>query len=46
MTKNVTEKVHEKHTENIRNGTLQVWRADVKSDPSAVVLEKMGNGGE
>jgi hypothetical protein len=34
MTKNTPKELHEKHTANIRNGTLTCWKEDVKSDPT------------
>jgi hypothetical protein len=30
MTKNTTREVHDKHTQQIRNGTLPFWKEDVK----------------
>jgi hypothetical protein len=32
MTKNTTRDIHERHTENIKNGTLDFWKEDVKQD--------------
>jgi hypothetical protein len=34
MTKNTTREVHDKHTQEIRNGTLPFWKEDVKQDSS------------
>jgi hypothetical protein len=34
MTKNTTRKVHDKQTQQIRNGTLPFWKEDVKQDSS------------
>jgi hypothetical protein len=34
MTKNTTREVHDKHTQQIRNGTLPFWKEDVKQDSS------------
>jgi hypothetical protein len=36
MTKNKTRDIHEKHTNNIRNGTLVFWKEDVAQDSSVV----------
>jgi uncharacterized membrane protein len=32
MTKNTTREVHDKYTQQIRNGTLPFWKEDVKQD--------------
>jgi len=32
MTKNTTRDIHEKHSKNIKNGTLDFWKEDVKQD--------------
>jgi hypothetical protein len=40
MTKNTTREVHDKHTQQIRNGTLPFWKEDVKQDSSATEFTK------
>jgi hypothetical protein len=40
QTKNTIEKIHTKHTRNIRNGTLECSREDVKSDPSVSIKDR------
>jgi hypothetical protein len=34
MTKNTTRDVHDKHTQQVRDGTLPFWKEDVKQDGS------------
>jgi hypothetical protein len=34
MTKNTTREAHDKHTQQIRSGTLPFWKEDVKQDSS------------
>jgi hypothetical protein len=40
MTKNTTREVHDKHTQQIRNGTLPFWKGDVKQDSSMTEFTK------
>jgi hypothetical protein len=40
MTKNKTKEVHDKHTQQIRNGILPFWKEDVKQDSSVTELTK------
>jgi hypothetical protein len=40
MTKNATREVHDKHTQQIRNGTLPFWKEDVKQDSSVTEFTK------
>jgi hypothetical protein len=40
MTKNTTREVHEKHTQQIRNGTLPFWKEYVKQDSSVTEFTK------
>jgi hypothetical protein len=42
LTKNTTRDIHERHTTKIRNGTLDCWKEDVKTDAS-VRLFQQGN---
>jgi hypothetical protein len=34
MTKNTTKEIHDRHTTKLRNGTLDCWKEDVKTDPT------------
>jgi hypothetical protein len=34
MTKNTTKDIHDKHIQNIRHGSLSLWKQDVKQDSS------------
>jgi hypothetical protein len=40
MTKNTTRKISDKHTQQIRNGTLPFWKEDVKQDSSVTEFTK------
>jgi hypothetical protein len=40
MTKNTTREVHDKHTQQIRNGALPFWKEDVKQDISVAEFTK------
>jgi hypothetical protein len=40
ITKNTTREVHDKHTQQIRNGTLPFWKEDVKQDSSVTESTK------
>ena len=40
MTKNTSREIHDKHTKQIRNGTLPFWKEDVKQDSSVTEFTK------
>jgi hypothetical protein len=40
MTKNTTKEIFEKHSTDIRNGTLTCWKEDVKSDPTVILFKE------
>jgi uncharacterized membrane protein len=40
MTKNTTREIHDKHAQQIRNGTLPFWNEDVKQDSSVTESTK------
>lgn len=42
MTKNTQKELFEKHTKDIRTGSLTCWKEDVKSDPSVTLYGEAG----
>ena len=40
MTMNKTKDIYQKHSDNIRSGSLACWKEDVKSDPSVTMFDK------